>query len=242
IQDIIDFMSFAQDTSNMEIYERIFYKKKGFISRRQINYAKTLNHNLSVFQRIKDFPGINSFYERNLNQLDLDFKKLSKLKPKDAISFIEYDLEYDQYLRDNSMKFGYTYDNLVTILYFLKMMAEKTNNLGQLISRLNHVKSICEKPPYKNKGVTLSTIHSAKGLEFERVYMIDLIDGEFPNYTSIEKFLTGNPNLMEEERRLFYVGMSRAKSELNLLTVKYINGRSVSPSRFLNELEKITNS
>lgn len=242
IQDIIDFMSFAQDTSNMEIYERIFYKKKGFISRRQINYAKTLNHNLSVFQRIKDFPGINSFYERNLNQLDLDFKKLSKLKPKDAISFIEYDLEYDQYLRDNSMKFGYTYDNLVTILYFLKMMAEKTHNLGQLISRLNHVKSICEKPPYKNKGVTLSTIHSAKGLEFERVYMIDLIDGEFPNYTSIEKFLTGNPNLMEEERRLFYVGMSRAKSELNLLTVKYINGRSVSPSRFLNELEKITNS
>lgn len=68
--------------------------------------------------------------------------------------------------------------------------------------------------------------------------MIDLIDGEFPNTSSIEDFDLGNIENLEEERRLFYVGITRAKKHLTLIAPNNINGNEFLPSRFLNELEK----
>lgn len=238
LREILDFMRLAQDTSNMEIYERIYYKIKGFISRKQINYAKTLNSSLSVFDRILDFPGINHFYQNNLKQLKLDFKKLSKLSPGLAIDFINYDLEYGEYLKDAAIKFGHTYDNLNTMLYFLKSIGSEVDSLEEFIERLNHIKNLSINSASPSNSLTLSTIHSAKGLEFENVYIIDLVDGEFPRASIIEDFHKGKFAPLEEERRLFYVGMSRAKTNLKLITYKKINNKSLDPSMFLRELDK----
>ncbi|WP_229768541.1 ATP-dependent helicase [Tissierella pigra] len=237
IQDIINFIIFSGDTSNMNIYENIYYKKRGYISKKQINYAKTLNYNLSVFDRIMDFPGLSNFYKSTLMDLKLDFKKLSKLSPPEAIRFIEYDLEYERYLKENSMRFGYTYDSLKTILYYLKLIANNTENLNELLNRLRYLDNLCRSSPNTKNSVTLSTVHSAKGLEFDRVYMIDLVDGDFPSSSSVDASEKGKYELIEEERRLFYVGMSRAKHHLSLITPHNIGDKSVSPSRFLLELQ-----
>lgn len=237
IQDIINFMIFSNDTTNMQLYESIYYKKKGYISKKQINYAKTLNYNQSVFDRIGEFPGISNFYKSKLRELKLDFKKLSNLKPKDAISFIEYNLEYEKYLKENCMKFGYTYDTLKTTVYYLKLIAGKSESLNDLLNRLKHLEYLCRNSKNIKNAVTLSTVHSAKGLEFDRVYMIDLIDGDFPSVTSIESSEKGKFELIEEERRLFYVGMTRAKHHLSLVTMNNIGDKKVEPSRFLMELE-----
>ena len=241
IEDIINFMIFSQDTSNIGIYESIYYKKKGYISKRQLNYAKTLNYNLSVFDRIGDFPGISSFYKKTLRELKLDFKKLSKLSPSQAISFIEYNLEYERYLKENSMKFGYTYDTLKTTLYYLKLIAKKSNSLDDLLNRLKYLQHLCNNSKDTKNAVTLSTIHSAKGLEFSNVYMIDLVDGDFPSTSSIEASEKGKYDLIEEERRLFYVGMTRAKHYLTLMTMNRVGDKKVKPSRFLLELEEKKN-
>ena len=241
IQDIINFMIFAQDTSNIQIYETIYYKKKGYISKKQLNYAKTLNYNLSVFDRIGDFPGISTFYKKTLRELKLDFKKLSKLKPTEAISFIEYNLEYERYLKENSMKFGYTYDTLKIILYYLKLIAKKSSSLDDLLNRLKDLQYLCRNSTNVENTITLSTIHSAKGLEFSNVYMIDLVDGDFPSISSIEASEKGKYDLIEEERRLFYVGMTRAKHHLTLMAMNRIGDKKVSPSRFLLELENEMN-
>lgn len=238
IHDIINFMKFAQDTSNMTIYENIYYKKKGYISKKQINYAKTLNYNLSVFDRILDFPGLSNFYKSNIRELKLDFAKLSKMAPLEAIQYIEYTLEYDKYLKENSMKFGYTYDTLKTMLFYLKHIGANCENLQDFLNRLNYLQYLCSNSKHNANALTLSTVHSAKGLEFDRVYMVDLIDGDFPSISSVEGVEKGKFDLFEEERRLFYVGMTRAKYHLSLITVKNIGGRKVKPSRFLKELEK----
>lgn len=238
IQDIINFMIFSKDTSNMDIYETLYYKKRGFISKKQINYAKTLNYNLCVFDRITYFPEISNFYKSTLKELKYDFKRLSKLDPAKAINFIEHELEYERYLKENSMKFGYTYDALKTTLYYLKLIASKTETLDDLIQRLKHLEYLCRNSRNIKNTVTLSTIHSAKGLEFDRVYMIDLVDGDFPSISSIEACEKGKYELIEEERRLFYVGMTRAKYHLSLITMNSIGDKSVEPSRFLLELEK----
>ena len=78
-------------------------------------------------------------------------------------------------------------------------------------------------------AVTLATLHSAKGLEFERVYLIDVNEGMTPYKKAVLE-----PDI-EEERRLFYVGMTRAKEHLTLCSVKNIRNKEVEISRFLRE-------
>jgi len=84
----------------------------------------------------------------------------------------------------------------------------------------------------EGEGVNLLTVHASKGLEFKQVFLIDLMDGRFPNRRLIEK--TGS---LEEERRLFYVAVTRAKDELYLSFAKYdrIKEMSFKPSQFLYE-------
>jgi DNA helicase-2/ATP-dependent DNA helicase PcrA len=185
------------------------------------------------------YPGINEFYRNNFLNLKLDFKKLSKLPPYEGILYIEKNLEYEDYLRENCMKFGHTLDSLKTILYFIKMIASETKDLNEFIRRLKYLEYLCNESKKIRNGITLSTIHSAKGLEFQNVYIVDLIDGDFPNTSSIDEFTKGNIQFLEEERRLFYVGMTRAKKHLSLITINNINDKEVKPSRFLVELEKL---
>ena len=211
---------------------------KGFISKKQINYARKLNSSSRVLDRILDFPGINDFYRSNLLELKLDFKRISKLKPKAAIEYIENELGYDDYLKENANKFGFTYTNLKMILKYLKLIAENSSSLEELKSRVNYLRNICHNREKSNEVISLSTIHSAKGLEFDNVYVIDLIDGELPSSFSIDQFEAGKIDSLEEERRLFYVAMTRARKRLNLLTVKYLDKKILETSRFLNEIKE----
>lgn len=238
IGDIINFLKFAEDPSDLASFEQIYYKMKGFISRKQIDYAYKLNPRLGVFDRILDFPEINYYYRNTLEELDIDFGILRKLSLDRAISFIENQLEYNSYLEENAMKFGNNYENLSKIVYFLKILAQNAENLDELLANLSKLRNLYQKAP-NNEGLTLSTIHSAKGLEFDNVYIIDLIDSEFPNIQLINNSSRDAKEEIEEERRLFYVAMTRAKKELNLITLERINGIKVQPSIFIDEIKEL---
>lgn len=237
VHDILSFFSLAEDTSNIESFEKVYFKMKGFISKKQLNYIKALNYNHSVFHRLLNYPGLNRFYRKNFLELKLDFKKLSKMEPHEGICYIEKDLEYEDYLRESCMKLGHTLDSLKSILHFMKIIASKSEDLNAFVGRLKYLEYLCTQSKNIKNGITLSTIHSAKGLEFENVYIIDLIEGDFPNTNSIDEFEKGNIQSLEEERRLFYVGMTRAKKHLSLVTLNNRNDKKVSPSRFLVELK-----
>ncbi len=239
VKDIFCFLTLAHDNTNIEAFEKIYYKTRGYIRKDYINFIYTLNYNKSVFDRMIKYPGLNENFKKEIKNLKMDFKKLSKLNPQDAISFIEYDLEYDNYLKESSQKLGYTYDTLKTILYNLKLIASKTRNHEDFTNRLKYLNNLTYNSKYNQNGVNLSTIHSSKGLEYENVYMIDLVDGEFPISGSIDEFEKGNIEPLEEERRLFYVGMTRAMKVLDLIIFDYKNEKRVEPSRFVTELEDL---
>ncbi|MBZ2174227.1 ATP-dependent helicase [Schnuerera sp. xch1] len=239
VQDIIHFFILSQDNSNIESFKNIYFKMNGFISKKQLNYIKTLNHNQSIFNKLLDIPGITQFYRKNFLDLKLAFKKLSKMKPLDAINHIEKNLGYEDYLKESCMKFGHTFDTLRTILNYTKIIASKTKDFNDFIERLKYLQYLCTQSKGVKEGITLSTIHSAKGLEFERVYIIDLVEGDFPTISSIDAFNRGNIEALEEERRLFYVGMTRAKNHLILLTIDNKNSKKMEVSRFLKELEEL---
>lgn len=242
IQDIITFIKFSKCQDDIDSLEKIYYKMKGYISKKQISYAKTLHKDLNTFDRIMDFPGIKQYQRRNIRNLKIDFKKLSGLNVKNSIEFIEQNLEYKSYLKDHSIKFGYAYNNLLTLLLYLKMLSDDCDGLDDLIKKMKLLEAMCKNSSTDKKVISLLTIHSSKGLEFENVFMVDLIDGEFPGTNSIDDFKVGKTDSLEEERRLFYVGMTRAKKHLSLITMKSINDVSKDASRFIIELEKLQNN
>lgn len=91
-----------------------------------------------------------------------------------------------------------------------------------------------KEPPRESETVTLMTVHSSKGLEFENVYVVGLAEGEMPSWQSCNK--GDNSRDMEEERRNCFVAITRTQEKLNLSTAKIYRGRSKEPSRFLKEM------
>ena len=86
--------------------------------------------------------------------------------------------------------------------------------------------------------VTLTTIHSSKGLEFENVFILDAIDGLFPSIESIkQKEDQDVADLLEEETRLFYVGITRARKELTIFISNKLHGQKIRKSRFIDILQ-----
>lgn len=239
IEDLFAFKSLAKSPNNIGAFERIYYKMRGFISKKQLNHIKTMNSSLSVFDRLLELPGLSAYYRRGFLDLKLAFKKLSKMPACEAIVFIEKELDYKEYLRESCMIFGHTKDVLHSILNNVKIIAKGQEDFHGLKGRLSYLQHLIGQSKNHLNPVTLSTIHSAKGLEFKNVYMVDLIDGEFPNTSNVKDFKKGQIEALEEERRLFYVGMTRAKESLNLITMENKNKEKVKPSRFLMELETL---
>jgi DNA helicase-2/ATP-dependent DNA helicase PcrA len=97
---------------------------------------------------------------------------------------------------------------------------------------VRNLKQMAEKLKENTDAVTLATLHSSKGLEFEHVYLLDANEGITPYKKAV---LTPD---IEEERRLFYVGMTRAKEQLTICYVASINDKSMEASRFLREMEE----
>jgi DNA helicase-2/ATP-dependent DNA helicase PcrA len=113
------------------------------------------------------------------------------------------------------------------------MIARNERTIPDFLDRLEQLRTILteKKEDYSSKFI-LSTIHSSKGLEYDNVVLMDVINGVFPSKI-IKNFKTATPqekNECEEERRIFYVGMTRAKDKLTIF--KY----SGEPSIFVGEL------
>lgn len=235
LQDIINFLKFSEDTSNINIYEKIYYKKKGYISRKHLDYARKLNPDSSIFTRVKDFPDIKFFYVKVLNELEADFAMINRLPPEEAIKYIKYDLKYLDYLKEFSDKFGHSFSNLSLILKFLELISKDLETKEELFDRLNYLKSKCYNSNSDN--IILSTIHSSKGLEYDNVFMIDLVDGDFPSLNSIDEAENNDDfKFIEEERRLFYVAMTRAKYNLTMFAIDMVDSSKVDSSRFIQDI------
>lgn len=241
VNDIISFFKLSLDPYDISSFERIYYKMKGYISKEALNHVKMQKDAKDIFSSLLVFPGFQQFQLRNISELQKKFKGLNKKRAFNGIAFIEKELEYGKYLKDRGQGSGYSYENTKMILSILKSISLEASSIMDFLGRLEELQQlILDSKDNRNKdAITLTTVHSAKGLEFKNVYMIDLIDGEFPAMSSIDAFETGQALALEEERRLFYVGMTRAKEVLDLITINEKNNERVFHSRFINELEGI---
>jgi superfamily I DNA/RNA helicase len=165
--------------------------------------------------------------ENQRNRAD-DFRsvmtRIAKSKTLDAISDL-MNSGYEDYLREKHLDRGK--------VEILKILAKQEPDIQKFLNRLKELEGLIKKGFYSqaDNAVILSTIHSSKGLEYDSVYMVDVYDGRFPSSRpNIFSRSKDNADGEQEERRLFYVGITRAKNRLSLFDIK---GRE---STFIDQL------
>lgn len=236
--DIISFMELSFNPTNTEAFRQIYYKMNAYLSKAIAEYAiSNAKPDTNLFNILLEYPDINEKLNNRLLEIKQNISKISKLKAPEAIEFIVGVLGYGEYLKKQSGGGSDVIDNLLQIISGLKYIAAKIGSIQDFKNRLEQLQQIMDSSKF-NKGknaITLSTIHSSKGLEFDKVFIIDLFDGQFPSTNSISEFKTGDKTLMEEEVRLFYVGATRAREHLELMAANTLDGKKVKPSRFIEK-------
>ena len=186
------------------------------------------------FENMRKFYCDKDWMMDRVDQFEWDVKMLSRMAPYAAIQYIRKRIGYDDYLKD----YAYTHKvERADLNEVLAEIEEASRPLPTLEEWFRHVEEYSEalkkKEQRKEKageGVRLMTLHAAKGLEFDTVFLLEANEGRMP----YKKAKTDREE--EEERRLFYVGMTRAKEVLKICYVKEKNGKESSPSRFVDEL------
>lgn len=233
--DLLKIIEFSEDFYNVDIFKEIYYKIKTYLSKDLVDDLAYKAINQSVFDFLYE-KDLKDYQVDALIKVEKELKHIRNHKISKKISFIYKHLGYREYANLISKKYlEETYNKDIFIESMINF-TEELDNIDQIKLKINHVNSIIKLKRQSN--LTLSTIHSSKGLEYDDVFLIDLVENEFPVINSKDDYLFR----LEEERRVFYVGMTRAKNNLHLLTLKYRNNKKVNPSIFFEDIKKITNN
>ncbi|TGB03782.1 ATP-dependent helicase [Halobacillus salinus] len=240
VEDILNFMRLSYNDKRVDILERIHTKCNAYISKAQIAFLKKKNSEKSVFDRLLD-SDIPSYQEKTLPRVKKTIRDMNDMAPDRAIRTIREKLGYDVSIKKMAEKFGFNQDQLFSTLSILENIAEGLGTLKEFADRLKKLEQIIQTSKFNKSTsrLTLSTFHSAKGLEYDRVFMIDLVNGVIPSDDDMERFRNKDTAPMEEAVRLFYVGMTRARTNLELLTYQYKADERLTESIFVTNMRRI---
>lgn len=159
--------------------------------------------------------------------------EMTVMEPKRLINKLCTEINIVDYLQK---QYKENWEERLMNVQELVNMAAEYNDINELIAQAS-LYSIDENNEEESNAVNMMTMHSSKGLEFKAVIIVDCNEGTSPHYKSLS-----NPKQIEEERRLFYVGMTRAMDYLILTFTDYVsvqgNLQYAKPSRFINEIDK----
>lgn len=242
VQDILAFIHFALNQCDREAFSRVYYKMNRFISKNMLEYALNTECTVSIIDGIISNADIKPYQSKTLNELKIEFRKMSKMAPLYALEYIENSFKYFDSVKDYCEKTGVSYSYSYSLFGILKSIAKGCTTLPLFLKRIDKLQELLEKSQNTDNAVTLTTMHSSKGLEYDTVLMVDLTEEETPGTKVVENAKKNNDNsVIEEERRLFYVGMTRAKEYLYLVSPAEKNGIPVKRSTFINEVVGIMN-
>ena len=211
VADLLDIIAFANDRKNTEAFLRIYYKIGCGITKKAAEYAceacqrsgKTVLEELLTFS-----PPSQYARDSAAGLMDLLPQLLEETAAR-GLKRIWTELRYKDYVEQQQLD-GNKFE-------ILTLLAEREADLNSLVARLDYLRMLVSAPPEpSSEGLILSTVHSSKGLEYETVYLLDVLDGILPAVT--EPKGPEEERRYQEERRLFYVAMTRAKDHLYLFS------------------------
>lgn len=236
VEDILNFMRMTFTDKRPDILEKIHLKFNGYISKQQMAALLEIHNDESVFDNLLNRVPVQEYQVKQLTMCKETFQEMKGMPPQPAIQVIRDRLGYEKALEKMCERLGFRKEYLIGILNTLEEIAAGLSTMEEFAGRLKYLEAALRTAKSKRgqNVVTFSTMHSSKGLEFERVYMIDLVEGILPS-----KDDKGNPEMMEEATRLFYVGMTRAKRHLELISYKKRDGAEATESRFVTAVRSI---
>lgn len=242
VSDILNFMRLSYNDRRVDIFEQIYTKINAFLTKNQMEKLKA-RHPLraSIFDTLIQHCSLKDFQIRQLKKCKQWFQEMEGNTPKEVLRIIRYDIGYEKALKDLSKRLGFRLDSLLEILNTLEGIAEDYERMEEFAKRLTYLEQLAKDSKH-NKGknaVTLSSFHSSKGLEFERVFLIDLIEGIIPAKEDVDEARSGKREKLEESTRLFYVAMTRAKNELDFITYEMKDDEKVAESQFVKDVDRI---
>lgn len=224
VSDIKNFMQLAVDQYDTESFMQIYYKCNfGFNKKMaELVCSKAMGRKMTVADALIRQNFQQPHMQKNAKEFAKFLSDIASNNPLNALNII-YD-RYESFMTRQNMD----YDKFE----LLQVLASAEKTVGSFLERLYELQLICsDEKPEKNNGITLSTVHSAKGLEFDSVYITDVFDGTFPSVTlSAAQKDKDEMDCYMEERRLFYVAMTRAKNELAVISI------SDRKSSFIDEI------
>ncbi len=242
VEDILNFMRMTFTDRRPDILEKIHLKFNGYITKQQMAAVKEIGNNQSVFDNLLKYVQLQNYQVKQLKSSKETFQQMRGMPPLHAIRVIRDRLGYEKALEKMCERLGFRKEYLIGILNTLEEISDTLETMEEFASRLKHLESVL-KTAKSRKGqnaVTFSTFHSAKGLEFERVFMIDLIEGIIPSSDEC-KMGSADSDAMEEATRLFYVGMTRAKKHLELIVYRKRDEEKTTESQFVTDVRNIMN-
>lgn len=232
VKDMMAYLQLAAGKRDRSLFLTICNRPLRYLARNSMENRQVNFEDLRKFYCDKDWM------LDIIDQFDVDVRMMKNMAPYAAIQYIRKKIGYDDFLKEYAEKHQISWKQLMDVMAELEErsknfksydeweihIAKYTQELEEQQAKARKIKGERE-----NK-VQLMTIHSAKGLEFEDVFVIHTNEGEIPHQKAEKK------DEIEEERRLFYVALTRAKNNLCISYITQKNGNSIKPSRFVEEL------
>lgn len=229
-KDLLAYLLLAENEESDSALRRILNKPKRYIGKELQAEAETMPYNL-----MRSFfvcPSLKKWQEEHLENLRLDLGQIRRKNPYDGLKYVRKVVGYDEYLEEFAAYRRTSAQVLWEIADEIMETAKDCADVKTFRDRLEELsrqmKEQTQKSGQKRNGVALMTMHGAKGLEFQAVFLPALVEGVVPHEKGLEQ--------IEEERRLFYVALTRAGERLCLSAVRKRYEKETKPSRFLAEM------
>ena len=225
--DILTYMLMAQGSRSRGDFLRIINRPKRYIARQILTEPEI------SFDLLRAKCGGKEWMEEKIDRLEYDLRMLAKMRPWAAVNYIRKGIGYEEFLKEYA---EYRHTGLPELLEVLDELQESARPFLTLWEWMNHMKEYAEhlkeqksREKKQREGLQILTMHGAKGLEFRVVFVMDANEGVTPHRRAVLK------EDIEEERRLFYVAMTRAETALHLCCVRERFNREMAVSRFVRE-------
>lgn len=224
--DIFAYLHLAQKRLDRKEFLRVMNRPKRYFSRDSIDSS------IVSFETLRTYYEEKEWMQDRIDRMETDLRVIRSLKPYAAVNYIRFGIGYEDFLKEYAAYRKLKAEDLIDLLNEIQESAKPFQTVEEWLAHIGEYKKTLEEQGHRtnteNDAVTLATLHSSKGLEFREVFLVDINEGIIPHKkASLEADL-------EEERRLFYVGMTRAKERLHLFYVRERYGHAMEPSEFLD--------
>lgn len=217
VLDICNIIRLAENPLNTELFMQLYYKLGTYLRKQDAQSIADISQleGLSVWDVALKHGGLNAYTKGKVRAIQTHMRNMLKESAGRAVHRIVEYMGYREYMERSEIK--------DTKLDILRILADQEDSPRHLVDRLEKLRQVLkEKSSERDCPFILSTIHASKGLEYDSVYLLDVIDGVLPAQIpkDLKKADKTELEAYEEERRLFYVGITRAKNQLYVFTMK----------------------